>query len=93
MRFGDEGRDAQALQLITLRRADTAGPQQQQVRFEAQQLLHIELTIAADRRNAGNRRWPLTGIKHTDQQICRIQLNDNFRKGRREADHTQLRQR
>lgn len=93
MRFGNECGDVQTLELITLRRADTAGPEQQKIRFEAEQLFHVQLTIAANRRHPGYGRRALASIQHADQQVGGIQLNDDFRQGRRETDHAQTRQR
>jgi hypothetical protein len=45
--FGDVGRDVQAFELFALGRADAAGPEQQQVGLEAEQPLHVQLTVAA----------------------------------------------
>ncbi|MNY38612.1 hypothetical protein D3C86_1732500 [compost metagenome] len=85
--FGDVGGNAQATQLLALCRADAAGPEQQQIRLEAEQALHVQLTITAHRRQVAQLKGTLTGIKHAHQQVGRSQFNDDFREGRRQADH------
>ena len=45
MGFGDVGRDIQALQLLALGSADTAGPEQEQIGLEAEQALHVQLAV------------------------------------------------
>jgi len=79
MRFGDVGRNVQPLELFTLRRADAAGPEQQQIGLEAEQSLHVQLTVAANGRQIFEFSRTLTGIQHTDQQVCRTQFNHDFR--------------
>ncbi|MNP50843.1 hypothetical protein D3C76_1451280 [compost metagenome] len=69
MRFGDEGRDIQALELIALGRADAAGPEQQQIGSQAEQALHVQLAIAAKRRQALEFGGALAGIQNAHQQI------------------------
>ncbi|MNH20631.1 hypothetical protein D3C79_804080 [compost metagenome] len=55
VRFGTEGGNAQALELIPLCRRHTAGPKQQQIRLQAEQALHVQLPLAADRRHITQR--------------------------------------
>jgi len=69
VRLGEQRRDPQTLELITLRRADTAGPEQQQVRLEAEQTLDVELAVAPNGRHVRDRRRPFPGIEHADQQV------------------------
>ncbi|MNP32352.1 hypothetical protein D3C76_1255280 [compost metagenome] len=87
VRFGDVGGDAQALELLTLGRADTAGPEQQQVGLEAEQPLHVQLAVAANGGQILEFGGTLAGIQHANQQVGRTQLNDNFRERRRQADN------
>ena len=92
VRFGDVGRDVQALELLTLGRADTAGPEQQQIGFEAEQPLHVQLAVAANGRQIFEFGRTLTGIQHAHQQVGRTQFDDDFRERRREADNALDRQ-
>ncbi|MNR31934.1 hypothetical protein D3C85_1494760 [compost metagenome] len=46
--FGDVGGDVQSLELFTLGRANAAGPEQQQIGLQAEQALHVQLTVAAN---------------------------------------------
>lgn len=79
MGFGHQGRDAQAAELLALGRADAAGPEQEQIRPEAEQPLHVQLAVAAHRRQVVQLRGTLAGIEHTDQQVGGIQFDDDFR--------------
>ncbi|MDT4867945.1 hypothetical protein FQZ97_1028800 [compost metagenome] len=47
VRFGDVQRDAESLQHVHLRRWHAARPQQQQIRPQTQQALHVDLSVAA----------------------------------------------
>ena len=67
--FGDVGRYVQPLELLTLGRADTARPEQQQIGFQAEQLLHVQLTIAANGRDILEFGRTLTGIQHPHQKV------------------------
>ncbi|MNR21992.1 hypothetical protein D3C85_1389240 [compost metagenome] len=83
----DESRDVQTLELVTLGRADTAGPEQQQIRFQAEQPLHVQLTVTPHRGQVLEFCRTLTGIQHTHQKVCGAQFNDDFRKRRCKADN------
>ncbi|VVN39030.1 hypothetical protein PS645_05285 [Pseudomonas fluorescens] len=86
VRFGDVSRNVQTLELLTLGRADTVGPQQQQIGPQAEQLFHVQLTITAYSGQALQFGWTLAGVQHTHQQIGRPQFYNDFGERRCEAD-------
>ncbi|MNN25058.1 hypothetical protein D3C81_1385130 [compost metagenome] len=87
--FGTEGRDTQARELITLGRCHTARPEQQQVRPEAEQALHVKLPLAPYRGQVAQRRWAFAAVEHAHQQVIGLQLKHDFAHRRRKADHAQ----
>ena len=79
MGFGDVNRDVQTLELLALGRADAAGPEQQQVRLQAEQSFQIQLPITPHRGQATQRVRPFTAVEYAHQQIAGAQFNDDFR--------------
>ncbi len=91
--LGDIDRNAQALELLALGRADTAGPEQEQVGLEAEQALHVQLAVTAYGRQVFKDWRTITAIQHAHQEVGGAQLNDDFRQRRREADNPRSRHR
>ena len=75
------------LQLLTLGWADAAGPQQDQIGLEAEQALHVQLAVMSDRRQLCQCWRPFAAIEHAHQQVGGAQFSNDFRQGRRQADH------
>lgn len=89
MGFGAVGGDAQALELVALGGGDAAGPQQQQVRLEAEQALHVQLPLAPHRRQAGQRGGPFAAVEHAHQQVVGLQFEHDFTHRGGKADDPQ----
>ncbi|MCY1182795.1 hypothetical protein D9M73_233730 [compost metagenome] len=85
--FGAEGGHTQALELVALGRWHTAWPQQQQVGAQAEQALHVQLPLAPHRGQRAQRRRPLATVKHTHQQVVRLQLKHDLAHRGGQADH------
>ncbi|MCY1559359.1 hypothetical protein D9M68_963890 [compost metagenome] len=91
--FGDVEGDAQALELCALGRADTAGPEQEQVGLEAEQALHVQLAVTPYGRQVFKDWRTVTAIQHAHQEVGGAQFNDDFRQRRRKADDPRRRHR
>ncbi|MNG04872.1 hypothetical protein D3C84_880360 [compost metagenome] len=87
MGVGGVGGDTQTFELITLGRRNAARPQQQQIRLETEQPLHVDLAVAPDRRHLGQGRGPLATVEHAHQQISGMQFDNDFRQRGGQADH------